>query len=266
MQARRTIGVLVASAALAAAPASAGSDFGAELVGWWKLDETAGTRASDSSGLGNHGDLTGGAAFIAGGFVGGAVSLPTGDAGASAPHSETLEPATGTIQVWVNLAEAKNADVVSKRTDRSVRREIDAGISVIGLRVTESGEVHALIANDDPSAPGPWTTAAAPAGSVTPGRWHHLAMRWDGAELAVFVDGEVRDSQPYDPVPGSGLSYAGENPFLMGFPTSWGPVPGDKEYLGLLDDVRFYGRARTDVEIFTDYRSGGHKPAKPAGN
>lgn len=163
----------------------------------------------------------------------------------------------------MNLAESKNADVVSKRTHRAVRREVDAGISVIGLRVTEDGGVHALIGNDDPAAPGPWTTAVAPAGSVTPGRRHHLAMRWDGAALAVFVDGELLGSEPYDPVPGKGLSYSGENPFLLGFPTAWGPVPSDKEYLGLLDDVRFYGRARPDVEIFTDYKSRGHKPAKP---
>jgi hypothetical protein len=62
----------------------------AELVGWWKLDETEGTEAWDSSGNELHGEVIGGTKWIPNGRFGGAlefdgvgtagtnVSLPTG--------------------------------------------------------------------------------------------------------------------------------------------------------------------------------------------
>jgi len=61
-----------------------------------------------------------------------------------------------------------------------------------------------------------------PPGLVTPGAWHHLALRWDGGNVAVFVDGKIRDSRPYDPVPVTGLSYHGGSRLHFGVETSWG--------------------------------------------
>ena len=44
---------------------SAGQGAGS-LVGWWKLDESSGTTAYDSSGLGNDGTLGGSPQWVAG--------------------------------------------------------------------------------------------------------------------------------------------------------------------------------------------------------
>jgi hypothetical protein len=46
----------------------------AELVGWWKLDESSGTVANDSSGYDRHGTLHGDPEWIPG-FIGGAIRL-----------------------------------------------------------------------------------------------------------------------------------------------------------------------------------------------
>jgi hypothetical protein len=84
--------------------------------------------------------------------------------------------------------------------------------------------------------------------------------------MAIFVDGTLQDANSYDPVPGIGLSYHGTSSLYLGSASTWSPEwPGDKEFIGQLDDFRFYAHARSDVEIFTDYITGGHKPAKPLG-
>jgi alpha-tubulin suppressor-like RCC1 family protein len=70
------------------------------------------------------------------------------------------------------------------------------------------------------------------------------------------MDGVLRDETPYDPVPGIGLSYYGTPLYglFLGNETVWGP-PYTPEFLGKLDDIRFYGRARTDGEIYSDFIS-----------
>ena len=50
------------------------STAGADMVGWWKLDETSGTVASDSSGYGNNGTLQGDTQWVDG-AIGGAIGL-----------------------------------------------------------------------------------------------------------------------------------------------------------------------------------------------
>jgi hypothetical protein len=246
-----------------------GSGFGAGLVGWWRFDDAAADPAvTDESGLGNHGVLVADAAYSPEALLGMAVDI-TGPSGhVSVPHDPSLEPATGTFQAWVKVAALKDADVASKSTLCMVRTEDCSepiGRSVIGLRIMETGGVAAFIANNDPAtSAGPWTFATVAADAITTGTWHHLAMRWDGAELALFVDGALRAAVVYDPVPGTGLSYFNGTALRLGAATSWGAGhPGDREFIGQIDEVRFYGRARADVEIFTDYITSGHKPAAP---
>lgn len=259
----------LAPAAGPVAASHAKGGFGAGLVGWWRFDDALASPAViDDSGLANHGQLVGAANYTSDALLGMAADI-TGPSGhVSIPHDVSLEPAIGTLQAWVKVAALKDADVVSKSTLCMVRTEDctePIGRSVIGLRIMETGGVAAFIANDDPTTPAsPWTFASVPADAITTGTWHHLAMRWDGARLTLFVDGTPRADATYDPVPGTGLSYFDGSPLRLAAATSWGlGHPGDREFIGQIDDVRFYGRARADVEVFTDYVTKGHKPARP---
>ena len=113
----------------------------------------------------------------------------------------------------------------------------------------------------------PFAFAVSPGGLITPDTWHHIGLRWDGSMVAVFVDGTLQAETPYEPVNGLGLSYSGTadfGEFFLGRATRWFGS-SDHELIGQLDDARFYGRARSDKEIFTDYVSRGRKPAKPPG-
>lgn len=97
----------------------------------------------------------------------------------------------------------------------------------------------------------PWASAFSPPNLITPGKWHHLAMRWDGNTVAVFVDGVRRAETLYMAVPGTGLLYSGETPLQLAAPAVLDV--GEVKFVGQLDDARFYARGRRDVEIFTDY-------------
>lgn len=237
---------------------SAANNFGADLAGWWRFDECSGALAADASGLGNDGSLQGQVAFTTDAVLGCALDFTGDDGGVVVAHDPSLEPASGTIEAWIKIDSLHDADIVRKTTNLWVRRDIAGGFSVYGLRINANGSAIAFVGNDDPDAPGTWTFAISPAGSITTGVWHHLAMRWDGNAVAIFVDGVLQATTPYVPVPEIGLSYHGESFFGLGIMTA-----GGGHFIGQLDDVRFYGRARPDVEIFTDYTTRGHKPAKP---
>lgn len=239
-------------------PAHAAGNFGTALAGWWQFDECAGAQAADASGQGNDGALQGAVDFTTDALQGCALNFTGPDGGIIVPHSPSLEPVTGTIEAWVKIDQLQTADIVRKTTNLFVRRNISGGFSVYGLRIRANGAASGFVANDDPSASGPWTFAISSPNLVTPGTWRHLALRWDGNTVDLFVDGALQASTPYDPVPGAGLSYNSASSFRLGVKTQ-----GGGEFIGQLEDVRFYGRARSDIEIFTDYTTNGHKPAMP---
>lgn len=255
--------VLVATAAGASA-----ANFGQGLTGWWQFDDGNAAIATDASGLGNDGILSGDVFPTTDALRGKALDFTDLDGLVTIPHTPSLEPVTGTIEVWVKVDTLQDSDIYGAVTDCKIRTDpscsVPTGISVIGLRIQADGGAHAFVADDH--VPGnPWVTASAPAGLLTADVWHHLAMRWDGETVAIFVDGVVREAVPYDAIPGSGLSYHGDFDSWLGLATAW-PTPGPHDFIGQLDDVRFYARARADVEIFTDYVTKGRKPAKPLGH
>jgi hypothetical protein len=245
--------------------AGSAKNFGAGLVGWWNFDECTGTEAEDLSGMENDGLLSGAAVFTDDALLGCAVDFTGLDGAVLIPHDPSLEPVTGTVEVWVKVDVLQDSDIVMKTTDLAVRTGVPCGCSVIGIRITADGGAVGFVMNDDPTTPGAvWRTALSPSGLITAGVWHHLALRWNGATVDIFVDGIMRASEPYDPVPGIGLSYHNGSPVGLGVATAWG-IPGSHEFIGQMDDVRFYGKARRNVEIFTDFVTKGHKPAKPLG-
>lgn len=224
-----------------------------DLVGWWRFADGSGTIATDSSGQGNDGGLVGSAYFTTDPVVGNALNVPNASGGVVVPHSPSLEPPTGTLEAWVRPDSPQDSDILVKTTDLMVRTNRSGSFAVYGLRIKRDGAVQGFVLNDDPVTLVPWTFVYSRRGLVKPGEWHHLAVRWDGTAVAVFVDGKLQAAVPYDPVPDTGLSYHGTSTFSMAGGTVWDPRPHEHEFTGLLADVRFYARARTESEIFSDY-------------
>ena len=222
------------------------------LVGLWELNDGSGVLAADSSGLGDNGYLVGSAYFANDPQMGQVLEIAGPSGAMIVPHSPTLEPAKGTIMIWVKPSRTQVSEIVSKNTSRLVRRGQDYGAYAYDLRITKAGAPVAIITNDDPAAEYPWTYLEGPKGKVKKNHWTHLAMRWDGNNLSIFVNGQQVASKPYVPVPGAGLSYFGNNDLKLGA-AIWDFGDGWLEYSGDLSDFRFYGRALTDAEILGAY-------------
>jgi hypothetical protein len=191
-----------------------------DLVGHWTMDEGSGTTASDFSGLGNNGLVSGGATWTLG-IVGGALSLDGINGTVTVPNMRGLGAGNTahTVAAWVK--------VISLPSNR-------AWILLLGNEGT--GSHHWLINSLGVTQLGVWN-----GGQVNPtlplGEWKHIAVTFDGATLAGYVDGMLA---------GSGAAIFD----LEGMPlTIGGPHIGENNFNGMVDDVRIYDRALTAAEI-----------------
>src|SRR4030042_3065682 len=86
------------------------------LIGWWKLDETSGTVAADSSGHGNDGTVVGGAKWVSG-YIDGALDFDGDDNYVDCGYDPIFDTADEmTLAAWVNIRSVPTAwaSVVSK--------------------------------------------------------------------------------------------------------------------------------------------------------
>ena len=192
------------------------------LVAWYTLDDGSGTIVSDSSGLGNNGVVNGGAAWTTG-KVGGALIFDGIDGSVTVPHVNGLLAGNTahTVTAWVN--------VTSLPSNR-------AWILLLGNEGT--GAHHWLINSSEVAQLGVWN-----GGQVFPtlpvGQWKHIAVTFDGARLAWYVDGVLVGS--------SAATFD-----LEGMPLTLGEQHlGENNFNGMVDDVRIYNRALAAAEIAT---------------
>jgi hypothetical protein len=202
------------------------------LVGYWKLDEAAGsTMALDSSGSGNHGwleSLDSTQARVAG-HRGSAVRFAageSGDAGIRVPLSPSLAGLREfTVAAWVNhsaVPVGQNASVVS--------RQIAATTWEVFNLNTSGDELTVYACTDQQPYPRVRVPGAAPFE-----RWVHVAATFDGAQLRLYRDGlEIGSAALTRPLP------TADNPLYIG--TNKNPTRNDV-FAGLIDEVVLYSAA-----------------------
>ncbi|MCP4259470.1 MAG: hypothetical protein GY774_18475 [Planctomycetes bacterium] len=194
-----------------------------KLVGWWKLDESSGLTAVDSSVFDNDGTLTNmsGNEWITGPTAG-ALSFD----GIDDHISGIGDCPTGnfTVAGW-----AKDTGGAGWRVVYSAGVEIwlgvDSGASTIYLHCGGN-------ANGAVTAAGTWIRNT----------WHHIAATWDGTSIHIYLDGIdmpiTIDGTPQDPAAEAAVIGA------------WSGNPGVEEnWTGALDDIRVYAMALTAEEI-----------------
>ena len=81
--------------------------------------------------------------------------------------------------------------------------------------------------------------------TVTAGTWHHIAGVYDGAELRLYLDGQLISA-----VPGSGMPTANELPVLVGANPDMAGQPR-AGFRGAIDEVRVSTTARYEGQEFT---------------
>jgi hypothetical protein len=222
-------------------------------VGWWKLDETSGLTAADSSGSGNNGTLVNGPTWNpTGGQIGGALVFDGIDDYVNLGTNSSLNfgnSAPFTVAAWVKTT-ANYGMIVSFRSSTDGGPAIDLAVGYDG-GTDNPGKAMILVRQD---GGGGGSYAHVIGGSVNDGQWHHVAaVRGSGSTIELFLDG-ISQGTSSDTQSGGSIT---TDLRAMGSERRWvndGYGTAVQRYLaGTIDDVRIYGRALSAVEIAALY-------------
>jgi chitodextrinase len=219
-----------ASATTASAPAGT-------FVAYWPLNETVGTTASDSSGLGNTGTLINSPVWGAG-KVGGGLLFDGTTKYVNIPNSSSLSPTSNkiTLEAWVY------ANTVTGTPQMIVSKPVSATTHVspyfsYGLSILAGGKVQFAIAS------GPSTLIRAyGASNLAPNTWYHLAGVYSGTNMTVYINGVAGT-----PVANTANLRTYTTPVRIGVNGGLGEPMN-----GTIDDVRIYSRALSQAEVVND--------------
>lgn len=237
------IGILACSLLLAAAVYAADDkptlDADPNLVAWWKLDETSGTMAADSSRHQRHATFRGGLSFDKGSTPGRASNAVRLDGKEGSLEVAKYKGVTGTqprtVTAWIKTA-ATRGEIVSWGTE-DFGRMFTFGFIRGRIGITPRGGYYYMNpeTHDD--------------------QWHHVAVVVRDVELpnlhddvALYLDGvpaEVHDIGLLDLWP---IETGNELDVRIG-----------RRFDGSLDDLRIYNRALTDSEINTLFKLQSHQ-------
>jgi chitodextrinase len=198
------------------------------LVAAYSFDAGSGTEATDVSDSGNTGAISG-ASWSAQGKFGNALSFDGLDDWVTVNDAASLDLSTGmTLEAWVFPT-------------------APGGWRTAILKEQPGHLAYAMYANTDSDQPSGeiYTTGSnairGPA-SLPLNAWTHIAVTYDGAVLALYVNGTLAGSQT---VSGSVVNSA--EPLRIGGNGVWGEF-----FQGLIDEVRIYNRPLTAAEIQAD--------------
>ena len=211
------------------------------LVAHWKLDETSGTTAVDSSTFGNDGTLVSSPSWSTTGVRGGSLDFETSD-GADRVDCGTFD-VTGneiTLAAWVRQEDPLvDGRIIMKAADNSGSNES------WGFTIDETGELDFRIV-----AGGTRNRLLAP-GVISSDVWYHIVGTYDGTTMRLYLDGQLIGTLVHS-VGGAIVGNSGHTVTLGD------AVSGGRPFDGLVDDVRVYSRQITDVEISELYGLMGH--------
>jgi len=204
----------------------------AELVGWWRLDDGAGTTAVDSSGAGNDGTFTGEPQWTTG-KVGGALAFDGGDY-VNVPGTVDIKPESLTLMTWVlfDTVEGGRQDYVSKDDDYAFSLHEGAADQKTHGIVTSAGDW--MVVHGDTV--------------VETDTWYHSAMTYDSGTqmLLLYLDGEL-DGE---------LSVPDGVEHRRGGPLTIGTFSG-RDLQGKLDDIKIFDVALSMGQIKGEMLGGG---------
>jgi hypothetical protein len=210
------------------------------LIGWWLLDESGGTVATDSSGKGNNATLNGSAVFTAGRYGRGVYCDGT-EGYVAIPN---ILPATCTLAFWFK----PDWD----GTDASDYRLFDAG----------AGDKYFFIAKGSTNTAMPATyfgfffedstdfdfqnVRITAAGAITAKTWCHVTVTWQfgGGAGILYVNGtEVSRASNL-----GAFATLSTSP-RFGYATGGGGVAGTRGAAAVFDDIKVFNRVLTAAEI-----------------
>jgi len=202
------------------------------LMGYWSFNEGSGTVAADTSGHGNNGQLMNGPVWVPG-RIAGALKFDGADDYVLVPHNAALLP-TGnevTVSVWIN---AQRHTGPNNATWQGILSKGD-NPRLYSLYTEASGVLHFS------TGPSTGFVGTLSTGQVPLKEWVHIVAMVSGGQHVYYINGQPAGTS------GSGatLPANSNSPFNIGR----SPDETDREFLGMIDDVRLYNRALTAAEI-----------------
>jgi hypothetical protein len=213
---------------------------------WWKFDEGTGAVATDSSGQGHDGVITG-AQWKSGGVGGmgaclnfdGTGSMTVEDKNAPS-YLNGLEALTVALWVKSRVTNTDRGFIIGEPpagNDSFVTMRYDAGgASFSGTNILKMAVT---------STPGGEQQLESSSGLQTT-EWHHVAMTWKGGDLIRFYTNGTEDNPTGRNGPNNAGTVSGVTTLIIG---KGGKDTGATGWDGLIDDVRIYGSDLTAEQI-----------------
>ena len=207
---------------------------GDELVGYWRLDETNGLTAADSSSAGNDGSVSG--AAIVEGYIRNGRSLDGVNDSITITNAADYKPvAPLSIAACVNLSTLYGNSVTGSVDDGHMilAAQKNAGDGYgYALYKTERNSLVFEVANSSVTNAALIETAD---GFVVTGRWYYIVATFDGSNLALYADNDLVGTTQYS----ASLEYDTETGLVIGH----GVLADDGYVAGVLDEIRVYSMA-----------------------
>ena len=207
------------------------------LAAHWKLDETTGDVAFDSSPTGADCSLVNGPTWT-GGKIGGALSFSPPDQYCTAGNLLDGIDVPLTVTAWVNLSEAKNHGII-------VSDDSATGWHGFYFKLTPTGLLELTLGDGTDFSDAARRTARTADGAVATQTWQHLAaVATNFNNIKLYVGG----------IEPSAVTYTGSSPGPMAHDSSETVIGtlhhfSEQDTQGLIDDVRVYARALSADEI-----------------
>jgi Concanavalin A-like lectin/glucanases superfamily len=199
------------------------------FIGHWKLNETTGTTAADSTFFARHGTVNGSGTWSTRCNGDGAFEFNGTSQYISIPDAAHLRPTEAlTIAAWVRGDSWTSGDVVNL-----ILRKGEENPNNWQLAIGNNGRVVLSLDAFDPAPIQGNTVLAA-------GQWYHVAATWDGAFARIYVNGQLDNS----PVARSGTIGTDTRPVYIG-----GRSGVTDFFDGMIYDVRFYNRALNASDV-----------------
>jgi hypothetical protein len=204
----------------------------AGLIGWWKLDETGGTTAADSSGNGHHATVCGNPQWQpTAGRIGGAVAFDgDGDYLEVADEPAFDFTAGVTVAAWIKaqaLDKAWQAIVTKGEWAWRIQRNAETStveFACSGVHVPGDSQYGSLFGSR----------------SIPLDEWHHIVGVYDGKRMYVYMDGALDTSQD-----ASGPIGVDDDPVLIGE----NAAQRGRWWNGAIDDVRVYNYGLPEAQV-----------------
>ncbi|MFX1410253.1 MAG: protein kinase [Promethearchaeota archaeon] len=225
-----------------------GRPYHQDIVGWWKLDEGAGTSALDSSEYGNHGLLGGGPQWVDG-KIGSALKFDGIDDYVDCGNLDVLNFGIGdwTVSTWIKTSQTSAGD--ENKGIIFVNGGDFGGGKRYALALGERISGAITLTTDDNSVKRQATSSVL----VNDDAWHHILGMRNGTYLLVYIDGEL---DGHSTVPdGYDLSGTSQHNAYVGVITNNQNGTLIKHFEGIIDEVRVYNYALTQQDIRELYES-----------